>query len=826
MAGEAPTLRRGRLDKSSRGHVYRSERASRQMADHPYWPGVRLCPRSASCSGRRHHRSLRNADHAAVGPRWPGSRGGEVAILYHGSTFLRDALAERNPADALVLTFGPPSSQYIPFAGDLLDVVDLPAAFATGTIAKVVYQDDFTMRVAVFDAGSMEDDLHYVTALSSVEEAAINPLQVLSSPAARRRRAGSAASVAAVEPRALAGGAPAACSPRPGGISSVLAAPQTSSLAKRKAAAQNAPAKGSRAGGAQDKNAQPTLRDVMEAVSGLAQRLTSLESAAQPSASGPPPPSCPTSSILAPGRFQQPTVPVSIPCAAMAQPSGLRGAMPPPPTRVAEAHRVVSALPVPPPGPEVERTSRARVADSTLREAVERGGADAQTAVQLAMLQAIQQMSKQRGGRRRLRRPCRGRRLRRDHHPGDIWNKGHCCTSSTSSQHRKESTCVVWQVRPQHVQCSWMQPHRASLECGKILQRTRSLRAPRRVGASRSPALLLTCAAQNPAIRFVRCSNWPVPQGCGANGASQRFMESLMATYWLARAPCEWCAESGPCERVRTSSKCTICQGHEGDRRSSQKRDRRWRSRLWQRRLILSSLGAGLACKHQFQFSTCSSRRWGWQGGTGPGTIKVTVHEATSQLLDRLKSWRIQRNFNRDNVASSEHGRSSCVILGAYTVQGAGVTKATYRALEAGILESVMAVLSTRRHQVPFSSIAITEDSQAPPHRDKNNAGWSSLLTFGNFRGGELLVEDPGGRKYIQVTPTVRCKARVAHSRSDWTYFDATRWHAVLPFTGHRYALAAYCCRGLHRLSEKERVFLTECGFLLPEILSEADDPN
>eukprot|EP00971_Amphidinium_carterae_P054847 1080806-Amphidinium_carterae.1 len=72
----------------------------------------------------------------------------------------------------------------------------------------------------------------------------------------------------------------------------------------------------------------------------------------------------------------------------------------------------------------------------------------------------------------------------------------------------------------------------------------------------------------------------------------------------------------------------------------------------------------------------------------------------------------------------------------------------------------------------------------------------TSIITFGNFKGGELIIAREGGRKHIPIdTDGTRVQATALQCRRCWNYFSAQDWRAVLPFRGVRYSVALYCCR-------------------------------
>eukprot|EP00971_Amphidinium_carterae_P352298 6492534-Amphidinium_carterae.2 len=318
----------------------------------------------------------------------------EVAVLYYGADFLRDQLAESSPMGAQVFAFSTMGTGGLPIGANILDLLDLPEDFSSGTMAKTRLDAQHASEVIVYDVSNEGED-NYVTAVSTAEDDLINPLLALSMPMPSRRQA-RAASVGGV-------------SARPSALSAVLAPPPQPGTSTRPKAAAAPRAKAGASPQARPK--APSLATVLEAVNNISQRLATIEhqhqqqhqqgqrAAAAPSAvpaSGVPspaacaaPPGLQHASILSPGRFSVPHAPtLNVPGAGASHAQRLVTSMG---TNVGP----LAATSVTPGCGEPAKLGRARQVDAGLRRraAVERGGAEANTAVQLAMLEALQKMA-------------------------------------------------------------------------------------------------------------------------------------------------------------------------------------------------------------------------------------------------------------------------------------------------------------------------------------------------------------------------------------------------------------------------------------------------
>ena len=80
----------------------------------------------------------------------------------------------------------------------------------------------------------------------------------------------------------------------------------------------------------------------------------------------------------------------------------------------------------------------------------------------------------------------------------------------------------------------------------------------------------------------------------------------------------------------------------------------------------------------------------------------------------------------------------------------------------------------------PFTSITVNDNYPCLPHRDKGNVGESTVIAFGDYVGGELVLHTEEGliKHNIKLQPITRDFKAVTHS--------------VAPFKGNRYSLVYY----------------------------------
>ena len=89
---------------------------------------------------------------------------------------------------------------------------------------------------------------------------------------------------------------------------------------------------------------------------------------------------------------------------------------------------------------------------------------------------------------------------------------------------------------------------------------------------------------------------------------------------------------------------------------------------------------------------------------------------------------------------------------------------------------------------IPYTSITVNQNYKTGPHRDKGNVGQSIVVAFGDYEGGELVIQE--GPE--EGTHDVKHKMII----SDFS--KAT--HYVKPWTGNRYSLVFYTAANIPKL--------------------------
>lgn len=81
---------------------------------------------------------------------------------------------------------------------------------------------------------------------------------------------------------------------------------------------------------------------------------------------------------------------------------------------------------------------------------------------------------------------------------------------------------------------------------------------------------------------------------------------------------------------------------------------------------------------------------------------------------------------------------------------------------------------------IPWNAITVNEDYQALPHYDRHNVGYSFLVAFGPYKGGELEIHE-GPLKGVH---------NIKHDSIMCNF--STVLHSVRPFEGKRFSLVFY----------------------------------
>mgnify|MGYP003639441577 FL=1 len=96
-------------------------------------------------------------------------------------------------------------------------------------------------------------------------------------------------------------------------------------------------------------------------------------------------------------------------------------------------------------------------------------------------------------------------------------------------------------------------------------------------------------------------------------------------------------------------------------------------------------------------------------------------------------------------------------------------------------------------HNFKWSQVQINKNYDCPPHRDSQNIGESVLCCFGDFEGGETVIEYP-------------TKTATVNAIYEPIKFDGSKYiHYVKPFKGTRYSLVFFENYDLEKRKKKNK---------------------
>ena len=174
------------------------------------------------------------------------------------------------------------------------------------------------------------------------------------------------------------------------------------------------------------------------------------------------------------------------------------------------------------------------------------------------------------------------------------------------------------------------------------------------------------------------------------------------------------------------------------------------------------------------------------------------------------------------------------MLVGAYTTQGEGVSKASRHEWvkeASAVVHALAALRDAQCAPLHYLAINFNQNVALQAHRDKNNWGPSWLFGCGTYSGGQLWVEAVGEEVTEAVHELVPLPADLAGDappgllgrlydiKGKWLVFSGQRWHAVFPSSGSRVSVTLFTPRSLHRLQEPHWRLLHDLGFIVPPLL-------
>ena len=120
---------------------------------------------------------------------------------------------------------------------------------------------------------------------------------------------------------------------------------------------------------------------------------------------------------------------------------------------------------------------------------------------------------------------------------------------------------------------------------------------------------------------------------------------------------------------------------------------------------------------------------------------------------------------------------------------------------------------------MPFTSVALFSDLEAPLHSDRNNAkGFDNfLIGISEFQGGELWIERHGGAAPAPL-PHSHLLGVALPVSGQCVIFDAHLRHATMPWVGHRAVLAGFVIKAYEAISSSDHCALIKLGFNTPDL--------
>ena len=111
-----------------------------------------------------------------------------------------------------------------------------------------------------------------------------------------------------------------------------------------------------------------------------------------------------------------------------------------------------------------------------------------------------------------------------------------------------------------------------------------------------------------------------------------------------------------------------------------------------------------------------------------------------TDLLEIVRKTIVRVNDSRENTSGKGRTQSYGIINRPLGGHGIGQCKNNYTNPE--ILDLGRMIASVLCPEINYTSFMLNQDYVALPHVDKNNIGESLVVGFGDYEGGELVVND------------------------------------------------------------------------------------
>eukprot|EP00971_Amphidinium_carterae_P009812 193500-Amphidinium_carterae.3 len=210
----------------------------------------------------------------------------------------------------------------------------------------------------------------------------------------------------------------------------------------------------------------------------------------------------------------------------------------------------------------------------------------------------------------------------------------------------------------------------------------------------------------------------------------------------------------------------------------------------------------------------------------------LEMPQLVSELLQEVRSTGVPlASDSRKAVLRGKQAQlpatRSC-LFGLYTKIGTGVATQTWKPKWQRLLRLIHALAKKRSPLEchPYAAIMLNHNTSVGVHADRFNTGKSSLLSWGDHRGGQLWIECSEGQHREQLL------GRSVSTPGCWQSFDAHARHCVLPaLPSHerdepeRFSVSLFCPGRLAEVTPEIWHQLRSAGFPVDELILEAPDP-
>ena len=183
-----------------------------------------------------------------------------------------------------------------------------------------------------------------------------------------------------------------------------------------------------------------------------------------------------------------------------------------------------------------------------------------------------------------------------------------------------------------------------------------------------------------------------------------------------------------------------------------------------------------------------------------------------SACLRLLRAPRKKDSLKSRKESLVQSGVLQYEVFGQYTHGGmSGITSRTRRNPQ--FSQYINEFLTRHGANCPRSSFAITSGARLAYHKDCHNVGLNSVITLGEYSGGQIWVEEEGGPDVRQVSPGKWVSGRLHSPRQRVLSFSPRKLHGPEPWQGERWSIVAYQTRSVKNLDSGGRRELRGFGF-------------